>query len=94
MKGIRLCIRYDWGGIEFWANKEGGDELGNGSGCHKTDAADVLTHEIQVRGIRLCTRYDWGGGIEFQASKEGGNELGNGSGCHRTDAADVLTHQI
>ena len=35
------------------AIEEGGDKLGNGSGCHKTDAADVLTHEIQVKGIRL-----------------------------------------
>ena len=49
--------RTEWGGHCIFGreggNRRGGDKLGNGSGCHKTDAADVLTHEIQVKGIRL-----------------------------------------
>jgi len=42
------------GGIELWKSDEECDELGNGSGCRETDAADVLTLQIQVGGIRLC----------------------------------------
>ena len=59
VRGIRLCARYDWGGgIEFQASKERGNKLGNGSGCHETDAADVLIHQIQVGGIRLVVSGD------------------------------------
>ena len=57
--GIRLrpkAIRYDRGGIELWASEEGGDELENGSGCRKMDAADVLTLQMRVGGIRLCAQ--------------------------------------
>ena len=41
-------------GIELQASDEEGDKLGNGSGCCKMDATDVLTLQMQVGGIRLC----------------------------------------